>query len=126
VTRIKIRLYRNPYVNRPDPIPFLPLVVDTSECLYDDFIRFLFLHVHREDSPLSHELPEESDQFRFLRAACLTNLKGSVGLIMSKTSVMRIPIPLDLSSRSFITLCRFIRSRHPTTVLVPSLVLFPP
>jgi hypothetical protein len=42
--------------------------------------------------------------FRFLRAACLDNLKASLGLILAKTSVMRISIPLDLSSRSFIPL----------------------
>jgi hypothetical protein len=76
--------------------------------------------------PLANELPEESDQFRFLRAACLANLKGSVGLILVKTSEMRSSIPLDLSSWSFIQLPRFIRSRRPTTFLVPSLVLFPP
>ena len=29
VVRIKIRHYRNIYLNRPDPIVFVPLVVDT-------------------------------------------------------------------------------------------------
>ena len=52
--------------------------------IYDDFSRLLFLHAHREASDLSHELPEESDQFRFLRAACLHNIKGSVGFILAK------------------------------------------
>jgi hypothetical protein len=66
------------------------------------------------------------NQFRFLRATCLTNLKGSVGLILAKVSVMRISIPLDLSSRSFIPLPCFIRSRRPIPHLSPSLVLFPP
>ena len=51
--------------------------MDTSGRPYDDFIRLLFLHAHREASALANELPEESDQFRFLRAACLANLKGS-------------------------------------------------
>ena len=64
---------------------------------------------------------------KILRATCFNNLKGSVGLIMAKTSDMRISIPLDLSSRSFIPLSSFIRSRRPTQpLLVPSLVLFPP
>ena len=45
---INIRHYRNLYLNRPDPIAFLPLVVDTSDHLYDDFIRFLFLNPHRD------------------------------------------------------------------------------
>ena len=32
------------------------------------------------------ELPAESDEFCFLRAACLAHLKGSVGLILAKAS----------------------------------------
>ena len=126
--RIKIRYYRNLYFNRPDPIAFVPLAVDTTGSLYDDFIRFLFLYVHREVSVLTNELLEESvsDQFRFIRSVCFVNLKGTVGLIMVKASTMWISIPLDLSSRSFIPLPRFIRSRRPTPFLAPSLVLFPP
>jgi hypothetical protein len=124
--RIKIRHSRHIYLNHPDPIAFMPLAQDTSDRLYDDFIRLLFLHAHRELSTLSNELSEESKRFRFLRVACLANLKGSVGLILVNTSVMRISIPLDLSSRSFIPLPRFIRSRRPTPILAPSLVLFPP
>jgi hypothetical protein len=87
---------RQLYLNRPDRIAF-SLPVDTSGHPYDDFIRLLFLHAHREASALANELLEESDQFRFLRAACLVNLKGSVGLILAKASAMRISIPLDLS-----------------------------
>ena len=81
--------------------------------IYDDFSLLLFLHVHRETSVLANELPEESDQFRFLRAACLANIKGSVGLILAKVSDMRISIPFDLSVRSFIPVPCFIRSRRP-------------
>ena len=65
---------------------------------------------------MDRELIEESDQFRFLRAAYLTvildNLKVSVGLILVKASVMRVSIPLDLSTRTFIPLphvCSFLR-----------------
>ena len=126
VTRIKIRHYRNLYLNRPDPISFIPLTVDTTGRLYDDFIRLLFLHAHREAPALTNELLEESDHFRFLRSVCFANLKGTVGLIMVKTSATWISIPLDLSSRSFISLSRFIPSRRPTPLLAPSLVLFPP
>ena len=86
----------------------------------------MFLDAHREVSVLANEIPEESDQFRFLRVVCFVNLKGTVGLIMTKTSAIRISIPLDLSSRSFIPLPRFIRSRRPTPLLTPSLVLVPP
>ncbi len=53
-------------------------------------------------------------QFRFLHVSCFANLKGAVGLIMTKASAIRISIPLDLSSRPFIPLPCFIRSRRPT------------
>ena len=93
--------------------------------IYDDFSRLLFLHAHREVSALADELPEELDQFRYLRAACLPNMKGSVGLILVKDSDMRISIPLDLSSQPFIPLPRFIRARRSTPLLPPSLVFSP-
>ena len=123
--RTKIRHYRQLYINRPDPIAFMPVAVDTSGRVYDDFSRLLFLHAHREASALSNEIPEESEQFRFLRAACYANIKGSVGLILAKASAMRISIPLDLSSRPFIPLPRFMRSRRAATLLAPSLVFTP-
>jgi hypothetical protein len=52
------------------------------------------------------------------KATCtyLGNLKGSIGLILVKTSAMRILIPFDQSSRPFIPLPRFIRSRRPIPV----------
>ncbi len=114
------------YLNHPDPIAFIPLAVDTTGRMYDEFIRLLFLYAHRDASALANELTEESDQFLFLRVSCFANLKGVVGLIMAKASAMRISIPLDLSSRPCIPLPRFIRSRRPTPLLAPSLVLFPP
>ena len=105
VVRSKIIHYRQLYLNHPDPIAFMSVTIDTSGLhsgrIYDDFSRLLFFHVHREASALGNELPEVSDQFSFLRAACFANLKGSLGFIFVKASVMRISIPLDLSSRSF-------------------------
>ena len=80
--RAKIRHYRQLYINHPEPIASMPVVVDR---VYDDFSRLLFLHAHREASALANEIPEESDQFRFLRAACYANIKGSVGLILGIT-----------------------------------------
>ena len=41
-------------------------------------------------------------QFRFLRAACLANLKGSVGFILAKASVMRVSIPSTSHFESYI------------------------
>ncbi len=69
VARAKIRHYRQLYINRPEPIPFMPVVVDTTGRIYEDLSRLLFLHAHREASALPNEIPEESEQFRFLRAA---------------------------------------------------------
>ena len=91
----------------------MPFVMNTSDRLYHDFIRFLFLYAHREASALARELPEESDQFRFLRVVWLTHLKGYVGLILTNDSTMRVSIHVDLSTRSFIPLPRFILSRRP-------------
>jgi hypothetical protein len=53
--------------------------------MFDDCLCLLFLHVHRELSTLSGELPEESDQVRFLHTAFLSTLMGSVGLILIVT-----------------------------------------
>ena len=99
--------------------------MNTSDRLYDDFLRLLFLDTHREVSALVNELPEESNHFCFLRADCLANLQGS-DFILVKTSDIGISIPLDLSSRPFIPLSRFIRSRRSTPLLTPFLVLLPP
>ena len=105
--RMKIRHYRQIYVDRPDPIVFLPIAVSTSGRVYEDFARLFFLHTHREASIFAGELPEESEQFRFLRSSLLANLKHSVGLILAKSFAMRVTIPIDLSTRSFIPLPRF-------------------
>jgi hypothetical protein len=125
VTRMKIQHYRQIYSDRPDPIVFLPITVNTSGRVYEDFARLLFLHAHREASFLAGELPEESEQFRFLRASRLSNLKDSVGLILTKTSAMRVTIPIDLSTRPLIPLPRFLNSRRVPPLLNQSLVLIP-
>jgi hypothetical protein len=93
--------------------------------VYDDFSRLLFLHIHREASALANDIPEESGQFHFPRTDHYTNIQGSVGLILAKTSDMRISIPLDLSSRPFIPLPHFICRRRPLPLLAPSLVFIP-
>jgi hypothetical protein len=110
LSRVKILHYRQVYLNHPDPDPitFIPITVDTSGLIYDVFRRLLILYSHRETSTLDNELPEESGPFRFRRTTCLVNFQGSVGLILEKTSSMRISMSLDLSGRSFIPLPFFI------------------
>ncbi len=74
--RMKIRHYRQIYAERPDPIVFLPIAVSTSGRVYEDYVLLLFLHVYREASILTGELPEQSEQFRFLRASLWLILKA--------------------------------------------------
>ena len=74
VARKKILHYRQLFIDRPEPIAFVPVAVDTSARIYDDFLRLLFLHAHREASALANDIPEESGHFRFLRSACLANI----------------------------------------------------
>ena len=53
----------------------------------------------------------------------------SVGLILRtlpEASAMMVSIPLDLSTRTFTPLPRFIRPYRPPPLLTPSLTLFPP
>ena len=70
VARKKIIHYRQLYIDRPEPIAFMPVAVDTSDRIYDDFLRLLFLHTHRETSALDNDIPEESGHFRFRRGTC--------------------------------------------------------
>jgi hypothetical protein len=95
VVRKKILHYHQLHINRPEPIAFLPVSVDTTGHIYDDFSRLLLLHTNREASALTNEIPEESDQFRFFRDSCYVNIKGSVDFILAKASDMRISIPFD-------------------------------
>ncbi len=121
--RIKNNHYRQKYTELPEPVVFMSVGTSTCGRINEEFFRLLFLHAHRDDSTLSGELPEESSQFRFIRTTCLSNLKGSIGLMLAKASAMRVTIPLDLSTRPFIPLPRFIHTRTTTPLLTPSIVL---
>jgi hypothetical protein len=57
VVRKKIIHYRQLYIDHPEPIVFMPVAVDTSARIYDDFLRLLFLHTHREASALTNDIP---------------------------------------------------------------------
>ncbi len=59
--------YLQLYINHPEPKDFLLVVVHVTDHIYIDFSRLLFLHLNCEESTLDNEIPEESDQFRFLR-----------------------------------------------------------
>ena len=106
--------YRQNYTEVSESVVFMSVSGSTFGRINEDFLSLMYLHTHWEGSTLTGEFPEESDQFRFIRAACLANLKGSIGLMLAKVSVMRVTIPLHLSTRSFIPLPRFIHSRNTT------------
>ena len=112
-------------VDRPDPIVFIPLILNTltthtsyvMTCLgrlYDDFLHSSCTFITRLGL-CPENFTEESDQFRFRRDTYFTHLKGSVGLILTTASAMRVSVPFDLSPWPFIPLPLFIRSRHEST-----------
>ena len=59
------------YIDRPDPIAFMPVAVDTSGHIYDDFLRLLFLHAHRETSALADDIPRHAGGIRSLSFSSL-------------------------------------------------------
>jgi hypothetical protein len=63
VVRKKILHYCQVYVDKTDPIIFLTVTVNTSGRVYDDIVRFLFLHVHRETSVLTGDLSRNLNSF---------------------------------------------------------------
>ena len=86
--------YRQLYIDRPEPIAFMRVAVDTLGRIYDDFLRLLFLDAHREASVLANDIPEESGHFRFLRAPCLDLFV----LLPLKISVVQSNRPCDLKN----------------------------
>ncbi len=109
--------YLQNYAEEPEPDVFMSVAASTSGRINEEYLILLFLHTNRESGVLSGEVPEESTQFR-------SNLKGSIRLMLAKVSVMRVTIPLDLPTRSFIPLPRFIHTGNTIPLLTPSLVLF--
>jgi hypothetical protein len=118
VSRKKILHYHHLYINRPDPIAFLPAVVILQ-------VEYMMILVVYYSCTLTVKLRLCQTKYRRNRVNFVSFVRGSVGLILAKTSTMRISIPLDLSSRPFIPLPRFICRRRPLPLLAPSLVFTP-
>ena len=84
---------------------------------HEDSNRLLFLNTHRETSDLTNELPKESDQL-----VCLILWSQSSWFWRNHRHEDSIPLDsYDLSSRYFIPLSCFIRSRRPIPLLTSSL-----
>jgi hypothetical protein len=74
----------------------------TNGRLHSDFIRLLFLQVHRETDRFFTVSGVQSTQsnlgatsFHFRRTALLNHLKSKCGLILAKTTVLRVNLNLD-------------------------------
>jgi len=90
----KINSYRQQYADNQN-ISFLPAIVSTSTRMHGEFWRLLFLHAHRETEAhftaagMSSQR-NQSDSFRFKRAAFYQYLKSKVGLAAAKAAALRI------------------------------------
>jgi hypothetical protein len=98
----KIRKYRADYNNSPPSVvSFIPPIPSTSGRLHSEFVRILFLQVHRETdrffaaSGVHLAQTHPGGQFTFRCAALLTQLQSKVGLALSKATALRININLD-------------------------------
>jgi hypothetical protein len=90
----KINSYRQQYADNQN-ISFLPAIVSTSTRMHGEFLRLFFLQAHREteahftDAGMSSQR-NQSDSFRFKRAALYQSLKSKVGLAAAKAAALRI------------------------------------
>jgi hypothetical protein len=90
---------RQQYADKQN-ISFLPAIVSTSTRMHGEFLRLLFLHAHRETEAhfTATGMPSQrnqSDSFRFKRAACYQSLKSKVGLAAAKAAALRINLIVE-------------------------------
>jgi hypothetical protein len=97
----KINGYRQQYADNHN-ISFLPAIVSTSTRtrMHGEFLRLLFLQAHREteahftDTGMPSQR-NQSDSFRFKRAAFYQSLKSKVGLAAAKAAALRIYLNVE-------------------------------
>jgi hypothetical protein len=95
----KINSYRQQYADNQN-ISLLPAIVSTSTRTHGEFLRLLFLQAHRE--PETHftatgmsSQRNQSDSFRFNRAAFYQPLKSKVGLTAAKAAALMINLNVE-------------------------------
>jgi hypothetical protein len=97
----KIRKYRADYNNNPpNTVSFMPAIASTSGRLHSEFVRILFLQVHRETDRFfaasGVHLPQpNSGLFHFHRVVFFSNLKSKIGNLLAKDAALRINLNLD-------------------------------
>jgi hypothetical protein len=77
----------------------MPAITGTNGRLHSDFIRLLFLQVHRETDRFFAASGVQSAQsnlgstcFHFRRAAVLYQLKSKCGLLLAKAAALRVTL----------------------------------
>ena len=95
----KINSYRQQYADNQN-LSFLPAIVSTRPRMHGEFFRRLFLQAHRETEAhftaagMSSQR-NQSDSFRFKRAAFYQSLKSKVGLAPAKAAALRINLNVE-------------------------------
>jgi hypothetical protein len=97
----KVRKYRANYDNNPpNTVSFMPIIASSSGRLHSEFVRLLFLQVHRETDRFfaasGVQLAQPSSAiFYFRRAAFSVLLKAKVGSTLAKAAALRIYLNID-------------------------------
>jgi hypothetical protein len=95
----KANRYRQQYADNQN-ISSFPAIVSTSTRMHGDFLRLLFLQAHRETEAHFNAtgVPSQrnqSDSFRFKRAAFYQSLESKVGLAAAKAAALRIDLNVE-------------------------------
>jgi hypothetical protein len=96
----KVNGYRQQYTDNPN-ISFLPAIMTTSSRMHGEFLRLLFLQVHRETTAhfiatgLLSQQNRSDNAFQFKHAAFYMGLKSKVGLVAAKASALRINLNIQ-------------------------------
>jgi len=110
--------------NPPNVVSFMSAIVSTSGRLHSEFIRLLFLQVHRETDrflPASGVQLSPSTKggfFQFRHAAFSSMLKSHVSLILDKPVALRINLNLDGTPARLLSPLRHILTHHIRKLLV--------
>jgi hypothetical protein len=118
----KTNVYRQTYADNQN-ISFLPAIMSTSNRMHGEFLCLLFLQAHRETEAhfTADGMPSQrnqSESFRFKRAAFYQGLKSKVGLAAAKAAELRIN--LNVQGCSIVAAPMHAPSR--TSLLLPLLL----
>jgi hypothetical protein len=97
---VLLRCARQIAIGNNQNISFLPAIVSTSTRMHGEFLRLVFLQAHRETEAhfIATGMPSQrnqSDSFRFKRAAFYQSLKSKVGLAAAKGAALPINLNVE-------------------------------